>query len=92
MRSWIIALVVLAVVGLVIVLATDDTALDAIGVGLTGVAVVGSVSLAFYAVGRSEDRARAAEGKPAPQPDPEPERPGDGRISGRRPPRSRGDS
>ena len=88
MRSWILALAALAVAGIVVVLVTDTTALDAIGVGMTGVAVVGAVSLAFYAVGRSEDRARAAEGKP----DAEPERPEDGRISSRRPPRSRGDS
>ena len=91
MRTWIYALVALAVVGLVVVLAADDTALDAIGVGLTGVAVVGAVSLAFYAVGRSEDRARAAETS-AREPRPDGERPGDGRIGARRPPRSRGDS
>jgi hypothetical protein len=91
MRSWILALVVLAVAGLVLVLVADGTALDAIGVGMTGVAVVGAVSLGFYAVGRSEDRAREAETRArAPQPDSE--RPGDGRIDARRPPRSRGDS
>jgi hypothetical protein len=91
MRSWILALAALAVVGLVLVLVADDTALDAIGVGLTGVAVVGAVSLAFYAVGRGEDRAREAETE-ARGPQPDAERPGDGRISARRPPRSRGDS
>jgi hypothetical protein len=91
MRRWIFALAALAIAGLVLVLATDDTALDAIGVGLTGVAVVGAVSLGFYAVGRSEDRAREAEaGVRAPPPDAE--QPGDGRITSRRPPRSRGDS
>jgi hypothetical protein len=93
MRNWIIGLVVLAVAGVVIVLAADATAVDAIGVGMTGVAVVGAVSLAFYAVGRSEDRARDAEAAAGePRPDGESERPGDGRISSRRPPRSRGDS
>jgi hypothetical protein len=93
MRSWILGLAALAVAGIVVVLLTDDTALDAIGVGMTGVAVVGGISLGFYAVGRSEDRAREAEARgPQPQPPPDAERPGDGRISARRPPRSRGDS
>ena len=96
MRRWILALAALAVAGLVLVLVTGDTALDAIGVGLTGVAVVGAVSLGFYAVGRSEDRAREAEAR-AREPDArngaaDAERPGDGRINSRRPPRSRGDS
>ncbi|MEA2136072.1 MAG: hypothetical protein QOC68_3981 [Solirubrobacteraceae bacterium] len=91
MRSWILALVALAVAGLVLVLVADGTALDAIGVGMTGVAVVGGVSLGFYAVGRSEDRAREAETQARPG-QPDAERPGDGRIDARRPPRSRGDS
>ena len=90
MRSWILALIALAVAGLVVVLVADGTALDAIGVGMTGVAVVGAVSLGFYAVGRSEDRAREAETQARAQPGAE--RPGDGRIEARRPPRSRGDS
>jgi hypothetical protein len=96
MRRWIFALAALAVAGIVLVLATGDTALDAIGVGLTGVAVVGAISLGFYAVGRSEDRAREAEAR-AREPEArngaaDAERPGDGRITSRRPPRSRGDS
>jgi small neutral amino acid transporter SnatA (MarC family) len=96
MRRWIFALAALAVAGLVLVLAAGDTALDAIGVGLTGVAVVGGVSLGFYAVGRSEDRAREADAR-AREPGArngaaDAERPGDGRITSRRPPRSRGDS
>ena len=94
MRRWIFALAALAVAGIVLVLATGDTALDAIGVGLTGVAVVGAISLGFYAVGRSEDRAREAEarGPEARDGAADAERPGDGRITSRRPPRSRGDS
>jgi small neutral amino acid transporter SnatA (MarC family) len=92
MRSWILALAALAVTGIVLVLVTGNTALDAIGVGMAGVAVVGAVSLGFYAVGRSEDRAREAEGQTRREAEPEAERPGDGRISARRPPRSRGDS
>jgi small neutral amino acid transporter SnatA (MarC family) len=91
MRSWIFALAALAVAGIVLVLVTGNTALDAIGLGMTGVAVVGAISLGFYAVGRSEDRAREAETQ-ARDPQPDAERPGDGRISARRPPRSRGDS
>lgn len=31
---------------------------EAVGLGLVGVAAVGAVSLAFFAVGRSEDRER----------------------------------
>jgi hypothetical protein len=93
MRSWIFGLIALAVAGLVLVLVAGDTAVDAIGVGMTGVAVVGAVSLGFYAVGRSEDRAREAEvAARGSQPPPDAERPGDGRITARRPPRSRGDS
>ena len=91
MRAWLIGLAVLAVIGLVVVLVADDTALDAIGVALVGIAAVGAVSLGFFAVGRSEDVARAAEeAQRAPRPDD----PGgaDGRLTSRRPPRSRGDS
>ena len=90
MRRWTVALALLAVIGLVLVLVGGDTAIP-IGITLMGVAAVGAVSLGFFAVGRSEDRAREAETRArAPQPDAE--RPGDGRISARRPPRSRGDS
>jgi hypothetical protein len=91
MRRWIIALAVLAVAGLVLVLVASATLLDALGFGMAGVAAVGAVSLGFFAVGRSEDRAREAEMQ-AREPRPKPEAPGDGRISARRPPRSRGDS
>jgi hypothetical protein len=93
MRSWSYGLVALAVLGLVCVIFGGDI-LDPIGIVLAGAAAVGGVSLAFYAVGRSEDRAREAEAaarEPQP-PVPEAERPGDGRITARRPPRSRGDS
>ena len=90
MRLWSLALAALAVVGLALTIAGGGT-LDVIGFGLVGVAAVGGVSLAFFAVGRSEDRAREAETQ-ARDPGPDAERPGDGRISSRRPPRSRGDS
>jgi hypothetical protein len=92
MRRWIIALCALAVAGLVL-LAVGGATLDPIGFGLVGIATVGAVSLGFYAVGRSEDRAREAEAKPAtPESRPDTEPSGDGRINSRRPPRSRGDS
>ena len=90
MRRWSLALVALAVAGLVLVLVGGDV-LVPIGIALVGMAAVGAVSLGFFAVGRSEDRAREAEAA-ARNPQPEPERPGDGRITSRRPPRSRGDS
>jgi threonine/homoserine efflux transporter RhtA len=90
MRRWSLALVALAVVGLMLVILGGEI-LDPIGIVLAGAAAVGGVSLAFYAVGRSEDRAREAEAA-ARGPEPEAERPGDGRITSRRPPRSRGDS
>jgi preprotein translocase subunit SecF len=89
MRAWIIALVLLAVLGLVLILVGGDVLIP-IGIVLMGGAAVGAVSLVFFAVGRSEDRAREAES--AARRPPEPDRPGDGRISARRPPRSRGDS
>jgi hypothetical protein len=93
MRPWIVALVLLAVAGLVLILVGGD-ALIPIGIVLMGGAAVGAVSLVFFAVGRSEDRAREAEAAArAPEPpQPNGERPGDGRITARRPPRSRGDS
>jgi hypothetical protein len=95
MRPWIAAVAAVAVIGVVLAIVGDDT-LDAFGLGLVGVAAVGAVSLGFFAVGRSEDRAREAEAEAragerrAPQADPE--RPGDPRLTARRPPRSRGDS
>jgi len=97
MRAWIAVLTLLAVAGLVLALAGGDT-LDVIGVALVGIAAVGAVSLGFFAVGRSEDRAREAEARGRePRAADEAERraadgPGDGRLTARRPPRSRGDS
>ena len=91
MRLWSYALVGLAVLGLVLILVGGDVLIP-IGIVLMGGAAVGAVSLGFFAVGRSEDRAREAEAAArAPQPPPA-EGTGDGRISARRPPRSRGDS
>ena len=91
MRRWIVALSVLALAGVALALAGGDT-LDVLGIVLVGLAAVGAVSLGFYAIGQSEDRAREAEARQRePRPE-EPERPGDGRLTARRPPRSRGDS
>ena len=82
MRLWSFALVLLAVVGLVLILAGGEILIP-IGIVLMGSATVGAVSLGFYAVGRSEDRAREAEeAARGPQPPPPP---GDGRITARRP-------
>ena len=89
MRAWIVGLSALAVAGLVLVLAGGGAA-DPIGIGLVGLAAVGAVSLGFYAVGRSEDAARAARRPSARRGRTTPA--GDGRLTSRRPPRSRGDS
>jgi len=86
MRRWSYGLAALAVLGLVLILAGGDVLIP-IGIVLMGGAAVGAVSLGFFAVGRSEDRAREAE---AAARGPRPE--GDDRIESRRPPRSRGDS
>lgn len=90
MRAWIAGLTLLAVVGIVLALAGDDT-LDVIAIVLVGVAAVGAVSLGFYAIGRSEDKARALDAASRREASGQPEN-GDGRISSRRPPRSRGDA
>jgi hypothetical protein len=90
MRAWIIGLFALSLVGVALIL-IGGTALVAAGVACMGIAAVGAVSLAFFAVGRSEDVARAEEeARRAPKPD-APEA-GDGRLTSRRPPRSRGDT
>ena len=92
MRPWSYALVALAVLGLILILVGGDTLIP-IGIVLMGGAAVGAVSLGFFAVGRSEDRAREEEARArAAASRPEAKPPGDGRISSRRPPRSRGDS
>jgi ABC-type transport system involved in cytochrome bd biosynthesis fused ATPase/permease subunit len=55
-------LLALLVAGVVALVAGGDATLVlALGVGAIGVALVLLVSLFFYEVGRSEDRARAAE-------------------------------
>ena len=87
MKRWGMLLAALLVLGIVLA-AIGRTTLEAIGLGLVGVVAVGAVSLGFFAVGRSEDRVREAEARERG----EAESPANGRISSRRPPRSRGDS
>ena len=90
MRAWVIGLFLLSLVGVALIL-LGGTALIAIGVACMGVAAVGAVSLAFFVVGRSEDDARAEEeSQRAPKRGDQGDT--DGRLTSRRPPRSRGDS
>ena len=60
MTRWWIALGVMFILGAVLA-AVGGTTLDVIGICLGGFAAVGALSLAFFAVGRGEDRARAEE-------------------------------
>jgi hypothetical protein len=90
MRPWVIGLFLLSLVGVVLIL-IGGTALVAIGVACMGIAAVGAVSLAFFIVGRSEDEARAQEAAARAPADEDPGG-GDGRLTSRRPPRSRGDT
>jgi hypothetical protein len=88
MRNWIIGLFLLSLAGAVLII-IGGTTLVAIGVACMGIAAVGAVSLVFFAVGRSEDEARAEEEAQRRPPAPGDE---DGRLTSRRPPRSRGDA
>lgn len=56
-RSWVAAGVALLVAGIVIAAAADGKG-DVVGFGVGGAGAVLLVALAFYAVGRSEDRDR----------------------------------
>ena len=60
MTRWWILLGAMFIAGAVLA-AVGGTTLDVIGICLGGFAAVGALSLAFLAVGRSEDRARAEE-------------------------------
>ena len=87
MTRWTIALGAMIILGAVLA-AVGGTTLDVIGICLGGIAAVGAISLAFFAVGRSEDRARAEEEAARREPpDAPPER--DGRIESRKLPRRR---
>ncbi|MEA2304774.1 MAG: hypothetical protein QOH43_2054, partial [Solirubrobacteraceae bacterium] len=59
-----IAFAVLLVAGMVIAAIGTSTTLDATGLAMGGVACVGLVSTAFWAVGRSEDRQRERDRRP----------------------------
>lgn len=56
-RAWVIAGVALLVVGVLIAVFADGKG-DVVGFGVGGAGAVLLVALAFYAVGRSEDRDR----------------------------------
>ena len=56
-RPWLLAGVALLVVGIVIAIAADGKG-DVVGFGVGGAGAILLVGLAFYAVGRSEDRDR----------------------------------
>ena len=85
MTRWWILLGVMFIAGAVLA-AVGGTTLDVIGICLGGFAAVGALSLAFLAVGRSEDRARAEE--EAARRDSAPPN-GDGRLDSTRLPRRR---
>jgi 1,4-dihydroxy-2-naphthoate octaprenyltransferase len=52
---------VLIVIGCLFAAVGTATWLDSIGITVGGIGLVGVISAAFYAVGQSEDRARAKE-------------------------------
>lgn len=56
-RPWLIAGVALLVAGVVVGVVADGKG-DVVGFGVAGVGAILLVGLAFYAVGRSEDRDR----------------------------------
>ena len=56
-RPWLVAGVVLLVAGIVVAAVADGKG-DAVGFGIGGAGAILLVGLAFYAVGRSEDRDR----------------------------------
>ena len=61
MRAWLIIGIALLVLGAALYAVTDGTVPQAIGFAAAGLGAVLLTSLLFYAVGRSEDRAREAE-------------------------------
>ena len=84
MTRWWIGLGFMFIAGAVLA-AVGGTAVDVIGICLGGIAAVGAISLVFFAVGRSEDRARAEEEaarRGSPPPGQAPDR--DGRLESRR--------
>jgi hypothetical protein len=62
MRVWIAATIAMVLAGVVVWIVGNDTTLgQGIALSLVGIASVIAVSLVFFAVGRSEDVARAAD-------------------------------
>jgi outer membrane biosynthesis protein TonB len=62
MRALVALTVTMVAAGIVVwVLWSDSTAGEGIGLSLVGIASVIAVSMVFFAVGRSEDEARAAD-------------------------------
>ena len=57
-RPWVIATVVAMLAGIVLLVVADGT-LEIVGFAVLGLGAVVGTALAFYAVGRSEDVARA---------------------------------
>lgn len=69
MRALVALTVTMVAAGIVVyVLWGDSTAGEGIGLSLVGIASVIAVSMVFFAVGRSEDEARAAEAAPPAEP------------------------
>jgi hypothetical protein len=64
MKAWLAASIVLVLVGVVLLAVTDDTVPSAIGFASAGLGFVLLTGLAFFLVGRSEDRARESERRP----------------------------
>jgi predicted permease len=64
MRAWLIIGIALIVVGAALYAVTTGTVPQAMGFALAGLGAVLLTGLLFYAVGRSEDRAREAERRP----------------------------
>jgi uncharacterized membrane protein YuzA (DUF378 family) len=61
-KRWAILLIAVAAIGAIVALAFgDSTVATAVAIALIGLAAVGAVSLAFYAIGEAEDRDRAEE-------------------------------
>ena len=54
----------LIVIGCLIAAIFTATALDVVGITISGIGAVGLISAAFYAIGLSEDRARERETPP----------------------------
>ena len=87
MTRWWIGLGFMFIAGAVLA-AVGGTAVDVVGICLGGAAAVGAISLMFFAVGRSEDRAREEE-EAARRGPPDAPQERDGRLESRNLPRRR---